>query len=57
MLEEAGAIERNYSRWNVLGTYVWPNQFIGQTYDEEYEHLRQWIATRLAWMDGAIHGL
>jgi hypothetical protein len=57
MLEEAGALGRNYLRWNVLGTYVWPNRFIGQTYDEEYEYLRQWIAERLTWMDGAIDGL
>jgi hypothetical protein len=56
-LEEAGALARNFDRWQVLGTYVWPNFYVGQTYDEEYEYLRQWIADRLTWMDAAIDAL
>jgi hypothetical protein len=56
-LEEAGALTRNFNRWQVLGSYVWPNYYIGQTYDEEYEYLRQWISDRLTWMDAAIDGL
>jgi hypothetical protein len=56
LLEEAGALERNFNRWQVLGTYVWPNYYVGQTYDEEYEYLRQWISDRLTWMDAAIDG-
>ena len=56
-LEEAGALERNFARWPVLGTYVWPNYYVGQTYDEEYQYLRSWIADRLTWMDAAVNGL
>jgi hypothetical protein len=57
LLEDVGALHRNYLRWDVLGTYIWPNFFVGQTYDEEYEYLRQWISDRLTWMDSAVDGL
>jgi hypothetical protein len=56
-LEEAGALTRNFNRWPILGTYIWPNYYVGQTYDEEYEYLKQWISDRLTWMDTAISGL
>jgi len=42
---------RNFSRWPVLGEYVWPNYYIGNTYNEEYIFLRKWYLDRLAWMD------
>jgi hypothetical protein len=56
-LEEAGALARNFDRWPILGTYVWPNHYVGQTYEDEYEYVRRWIAERLGWMDAAINGL
>lgn len=51
------AIERNYYRWPVLGLYVWPNYFVGNTYQEEETFLRTWIDNRLAWMEGQWGGL
>ncbi len=42
---------RNYSRWPILGTYVWPNQYVGNTYEDEITFLKQWILDRLRWMD------
>jgi hypothetical protein len=53
------AADRNFERWPTLGEYVWPNYFIGETYEEEVEYLRDWIMTRMEWMDNellAIHG-
>jgi len=49
-LEEAQA--RNFARWPILGEWVWPNYFVGQTYAEEVEYLKEWLAGRLAWLDG-----
>lgn len=46
------AIERNFSRWNILGTYVWPNNFIGATHDEEIQEVKNWIINRAHWLDG-----
>ncbi len=47
---------RNFARWPVLGEYVWPNQFIGDTYQEEVTFLRNWIFSRLEWMDNHMPG-
>ncbi len=50
------AAERNFQRWPVLGTYVWPNNFIGDTYAEEMGYLRDWTTERLEWMDDNMFG-
>jgi spore coat protein CotH len=56
-LTKAGAIKENFDRWPVLGTYIWPNDFVGNNYVEENTFLRGWLSERLQWMDGAIQGL
>jgi hypothetical protein len=45
------AVDRNFVKWPVLGKYVWPNFFIGTTYDQEIEYLKNWMTSRLNWMD------
>ena len=50
------AQKRNFVRWPVLGEYVWPNQFIGNTYQEEVNFLKNWIFNRLHWMDDNMPG-
>jgi len=50
------SVSRNFQRWPILGTYVWPNSFVGQTYSEEEWFLRNWIDDRLEWMDGRWGG-
>jgi len=47
---------RNFQRWPTLGRYVWPNQFIGLTYQDEINFLKQWIIERLTWMDSNMPG-
>ena len=49
LLDEAQA--RNYQRWPILGTYVWPNWYIAPTYADEVAWMRQWLTDRVAWMD------
>src|SRR4029077_8140195 len=44
---------RNFQRWPILGTYVWPNQFIGQTYQQEVDFMSGWLEARLDWMDSS----
>lgn len=53
-LEEAQV--RNFRRWPILGEYVWPNDFMGQTYAEEVDFLKRWLVRRLAWMDANFLG-
>lgn len=47
----AQAQVRNFQRWPVFGQYVWPNAFIGNSYQEEINYLRIWLTNRLAWLD------
>jgi hypothetical protein len=47
---------RHYQRWPILGVYVWPNNYIGQTYSDEVNYLKTWITNRLAWMDANMFG-
>jgi hypothetical protein len=47
----AEAAGRNFQRWPILGTYVWPNWFVGRTWEEELDFLRSWLRDRVAWMD------
>ena len=48
------AIERNFSKWPILGSYVWPNYYVFDTYEQEIEYLKSWTQDRLSWMDNEI---
>jgi CotH kinase protein/Chitobiase/beta-hexosaminidase C-terminal domain len=48
-LSEAQA--RNFRRWRVLGRSVWPNAYVGRTFHDEIEFMKQWIERRVEWMD------
>ena len=56
-LEKAGSIDENFKTWNILGIYLWPNNFVGNTYNEENNYLKNWMKDRLPWMDDAINSL
>jgi len=57
LLNEAGAVENNFNKWDVLGQYVPPNNFIGESHSEEIDYLKTWIDDRLVWLDSAISEL
>jgi hypothetical protein len=46
-----GASQRNFERWPVLDTYIWPNRFVGADYESEIRYLKSWLETRLNWLD------
>ena len=48
------AQQRNFQRWDILGSYVWPNYYVGDTYQDEIYFLKSWISDRLIWMDENI---
>jgi hypothetical protein len=52
----ADANVRDHVRWPRLGEYVWPNWFIGDTYEQEIDFMREWLDERLAWLDVNIAG-
>lgn len=47
---------RNFERWQILGNYLWPNAFVGNTYEEEITYLKNWTTARLIWMDQNMIG-
>jgi hypothetical protein len=52
LLDEAQA--RNFARWPILGEHVWPNDFVGETYQEELDYLKDWTTQRLTWLDANL---
>ncbi len=48
-LQEAQA--RNFQRWQILGTYVWPNYYVGPTWKAEVDWMSNWLQQRVAWID------
>jgi hypothetical protein len=50
------ARKRNFQRWPVIGEYIWPNYYVGISYQDEMNYLREWIHQRLVWMDANMPG-
>jgi len=42
---------RNFQRWPILDEYVWPNAYVGGSYENEIDYLTDWITDRLEWID------
>ena len=47
---------RNFQKWQILGNYIWPNYYIGNTYQEELSILKDWLSDRIVWLDNNIPG-
>jgi hypothetical protein len=50
-LLNAESSARNFQAWPVLGQYVWPNEFVGSSFAEEIDYLKEWIENRMDWLD------
>jgi hypothetical protein len=50
--------ENHYQRWKILGVRTGAPELDppAQTYDEEYNRLKDWIATRIGWLDANMVG-
>lgn len=44
----------NYTVWPIIGTYVWPNHAIADSYQGEVDTLKQWITDRVQFMDANL---
>jgi hypothetical protein len=51
------AIGRNYVKWPILGRWVWPNYYVGESYQDEIDELKRWISERIDWMDTYMPGM
>ena len=54
VLTAHGAVQRNSEAWPRWGQYVWPNYYVADDYADEVDYLKQWLAERIAWMDGQL---
>ncbi|HNT22572.1 MAG TPA: CotH kinase family protein [Saprospiraceae bacterium] len=52
LLEEAQV--RNFQRWNILSQHVWPNAYVGGSYSNEIQYLKNWLSKRLVYLDGVF---
>ena len=52
--ELGSSVDRNFSKWPILGSYIWPNYYVFDTYEQEIDYLKGWISDRLNWMDSQI---
>ncbi|UEG52892.1 CotH kinase family protein [Mucilaginibacter daejeonensis] len=43
--------KRNFVRWPILGTYVYPNAVVTGSYDKEVEYLKSFLTKRINWMN------
>ena len=46
--------KRNFQRWPILDTYVWPNAAVTGSYAGEVGYLKDWLHQRAAWMDSQL---
>lgn len=51
------AKDRNYVRWPILGTYVWPNyNWQNNDFEDEVNYFKSFLFNRLHWMDYNLSG-
>ncbi len=56
-LNSIDALARNFQTWDVIGEWIWPNNFVGNTYDQETTYFKNFISDRLNWLDSNISAL
>ena len=49
--------QRNFTKWPILNEHIWPNNYVGGSYENEIYYLKTWIIDRLAWLDSNIAAL
>lgn len=50
------ALERNFDRWPILQDYIWPNAVVPGSYQGEIDFMKDFLETRVAWMDANMYG-
>lgn len=56
-LSANNAINRNFTIWDILDIYLWPNNYVGGSYNNEFNYFKTWVVDRANWMDNAINSL
>ncbi len=48
--------DRNFERWPILGEYVNPNYFVGDSYESEVDWMKNWVNERVENLDNILPG-
>jgi hypothetical protein len=48
---------RNFTKWPIIGVYVNWNGFVGSTYQEDLDYLKNYIQQRTLWTDNNLSGI
>jgi spore coat protein CotH len=54
LLNDSQASNKNFEIWDILGEDIHPNNFVGDSYEQEITYLKEWISDRLTWIDSSI---
>ena len=46
---------RNFQKWDILSTWVWPNRVVTGSYGGEVTAMKDWLRARVAWMDAQFN--
>lgn len=49
------AQKRNFEKWNILNTHVWPNVVVTGSHQGEIDYLKSFYTSRFNWLDGRIN--
>ena len=49
--------QRNFRRWEIMGRDVSPNYFVGESYKEEIDWMKNWASNRLDWIEAQFPAL
>lgn len=47
---------RNFETFPIIGVDIWPNYFIGNSYEAEVDYMKNWISDRITWIDNNLPG-
>lgn len=45
------AQERNFEKFKILNRSIWPNAYVGRSYENEVNYLKNWVSDRIDWLD------
>jgi len=58
LVNEIGdAVNRNYQRWPIIGQWIWPNYYVGNSYADEVSWMKNWLTNRLLYLNSALPGI
>lgn len=47
--------QKNFTLWDILNVYVWPNRIVTGSYSGEVDAMKAWITERMTWMDNQLN--